>query len=98
MLAREAAEILGIDPLEHFQEEILEFARLFPKVIRPEKIYGDRWYEFLKKEGIDPKTLEQASGKKPEKSPGVRKGKGKPKKKARPTESADFSRARLEVL
>ncbi|ALV61813.1 hypothetical protein ADU37_CDS01140 [Thermococcus sp. 2319x1] len=36
--------------------------------------------------------------KQPEKSPGVRKGKGKPKKKARPTESADFSRARLEVL
>ncbi len=52
LLAREAAEILGIDPLEHFQEEIIELARLFPKVIKPEKTYGDRWYKFLKKKGI----------------------------------------------
>ena len=57
LLVREAADILGIDPLEHFQEEIIEFARLFPKVIRPEKTYGDRWYEFLKKKGIDPEIF-----------------------------------------
>lgn len=57
ILAREAAEILDIDPLEQFQEEIIELARLYPKVIKPEKIYGDRWFEFLKKKGIDPKEL-----------------------------------------
>jgi len=57
LLAREAAEILGIDPLEHFQEEIIELAKLFPKTIKPEKTYGDRWYEFLKKKGIDPSEL-----------------------------------------
>ncbi len=57
LLAREAAEILGIDPLEHFQEEIIELAKLFPKTIKPEEVYGDRWYEFLKKKGIEPSEL-----------------------------------------
>ena len=57
LLAREAADILGIDPLEYFQDEILEFAKLFPKVVKPEKTHSDLWYEFLKKKGIRPEEL-----------------------------------------
>ncbi|WP_258084625.1 hypothetical protein [Thermococcus thermotolerans] len=67
LLAREAAEILGIDPLEHFQEEIMELAKMFPKTIKPEKTYGDRWYEFLKKKGIGPEGLNPGRREKPEK-------------------------------
>ena len=57
-----AEKTLGIDFLEKVGDIILEINRIIPGITKPEEIYGDRWYEFLKKKGIDPKTLEPVSG------------------------------------
>ncbi|EHR79359.1 hypothetical protein OCC_07666 [Thermococcus litoralis DSM 5473] len=58
-----AEKTLGVDLLEKVGDTILELNKLFPGFSKPEEVYGDRWYEFLKKKGIDPKILEPAGAK-----------------------------------
>lgn len=58
-----AEKALGVDFLEEIGDIVLELNRLFPGFSKPEEVYGDRWYEFLKKKGIDPKTLEPIGAK-----------------------------------
>ena len=41
-------------PLEVIGEHIIELKKMHPEVVKPEKVYGEEWYEFLKKKGIDP--------------------------------------------
>ncbi len=44
--------------LEEIGDHIIELKKIFPNVVKPEEVYGDLWYEFLKKKGIKPKELE----------------------------------------
>ncbi len=53
--------------LETIGDHIIELKKVFPNVVKPEEVYGDLWYEFLKKKGIDPKILEPI-GEKPKSS------------------------------
>ncbi|MBP1912925.1 hypothetical protein [Thermococcus stetteri] len=46
-------------------EHIIELKKMHPEVVKPEKVYGQEWYDFLKKKGIDPKTLEPIGEKPP---------------------------------
>ena len=45
------------DPLEVIGDHIIELKKMHPEVVKPEIVYGDRWYEFLKKKGIDPEVF-----------------------------------------
>jgi len=44
-------------------DHIIELKKVFPNVVKPEEVYGDLWFEFPKKKGIDPKTLEPIEAK-----------------------------------
>ena len=43
--------------LETIGDNIIELKKALPNVVKPEEVYGDLWYEFLKKKGIDPNEL-----------------------------------------
>lgn len=44
--------------LEEIGDHIIELKKIFPNVVKPEEVYGDLWYEFLRKKGINPEELE----------------------------------------
>ncbi|ASJ09627.1 hypothetical protein A3L11_10440 [Thermococcus siculi] len=60
-----AEKTLGVDLLEKVGDIILELNKLFPEFSKPEEVYGDRWYEFLKKRGVKPEELKPQKEKHP---------------------------------
>ncbi|MCD6373461.1 MAG: hypothetical protein J7L37_07970, partial [Thermococcus sp.] len=61
--AKDALSILEFlnpekSPLEVIGDHIIELKKMHPEVVKPEKVYGKEWYEFLKKKGIDPSELD----------------------------------------
>ncbi|WP_258084088.1 hypothetical protein [Thermococcus thermotolerans] len=58
-------------PLDVIGDHIIELKKMHPEVVKPEKVYGKEWYEFLKKKGIDPDELNPEKKKK--KNAGVQK-------------------------
>ena len=59
--AKDALSILEFLPeknlLDVIGDHIIELKKMHPEVVKPEKVYGKEWYEFLKKKGVDPSEL-----------------------------------------
>ncbi len=71
--AKDALSILDFlnpekHPLDVIGDHIIELKKMHPEVVKPEKVYGKEWYEFLKKKGISPDELNPKKKKKAERS------------------------------
>ncbi|MCD6372616.1 MAG: hypothetical protein J7L37_03590 [Thermococcus sp.] len=51
--------------LETIGDHIIELKKALPNVVKPEEVYGDLWYEFLKKKGIDARAFEARKSENP---------------------------------
>jgi len=44
-------------PLDVIGDHIIELKKMHPEVVKPEKVYEEEWFEFLKKKGVDTKEF-----------------------------------------
>ncbi|WP_456395484.1 hypothetical protein [Thermococcus sp.] len=71
MKIKHAKDALGIleflnpekHPLDVIGDHIIELKKMHPEVVKPEKVYGEEWFEFLKEKGVDTKEFRRGAKK-----------------------------------